>query len=63
MMKRKTTQQSSESASIIQTLEEPPRGKKAELMSRLARGEKAEVNRKEMLKLTSKNYDNLPEVK
>jgi hypothetical protein len=32
-------------------------------MSRLARGEKAEVSRKEMLKLTSKNYDNLPEVK
>lgn len=33
------------------------------LMSRLARGEKVEVDKKEMLKLTSKNYELLPEVK
>jgi len=32
-------------------------------MSRLAKGEKAEVNKKEMLKLTTKNYELLPEVK
>ena len=32
-------------------------------MSRLARGQKVEVNKKDMLKLTSKNYDLLPEVK
>lgn len=29
----------------------------SELMQRLARGEKAEVNKKEMLKLTNKNYE------
>ena len=33
------------------------------LMSRLAKGEKAEVNKKDMLKLTSKNYELLPEVR
>lgn len=32
-------------------------------MSRLSKGEKTEVNKKEMLKLTSKNYELLPEVK
>ena len=32
-------------------------------MSRLASGKKVEVNQKDMLKLTSKNYENLPEVK
>ena len=32
-------------------------------MSRLARGEKAEVSKKDMLKLTSKNYEMLPEVR
>ena len=32
-------------------------------MTRLARGDKKEVNKKEMLKLTSKNYELLPEVK
>lgn len=34
-----------------------------ELLSRLAKGEKAQVNREEMLQLTNKNYNNLPEVK
>jgi len=33
------------------------------LLSRLANGEKVEVSKKEMLKLTSKNYELLPEVK
>ena len=33
------------------------------MMSRLAKGEKTEITKKEMLKLTSKNYDLLPEVK
>jgi len=32
-------------------------------MHRLARGEKAEVSKKDMLKLTAKNYEQLPEVK
>lgn len=36
---------------------------KNELMSRLARGEKVEVNKKDMLKLTNKNYEMLPEVR
>ena len=31
-------------------------------MTRLARGEKIQVSKKDMLKLTSKNYDQLPEV-
>lgn len=34
-----------------------------ELMSRLAKGEKMEINKKQMLKLTQKNYEQLPEVK
>jgi hypothetical protein len=37
--------------------------KNLDLMSRLARGEKAEVSKKDMLKLTSKNYEMLPEVR
>jgi hypothetical protein len=32
-------------------------------MSRLAKGEKVEVSKKDMLKLTSKNYEMLPEVR
>ena len=32
-------------------------------MSRLASGNKTEINKKDMLKLTNKNYENLPEVK
>ena len=34
-----------------------------ELMSRLAKGERAEVDKKSMRQLTSKNYELLPEVK
>ena len=37
---------------------EPP----VELMNRLAKGEKAEIKKKDMLKLTNKNYELLPEV-
>jgi hypothetical protein len=36
---------------------------KAALMARLAHGVKVEVDKKDMLKLTNKNYENLPEVK
>lgn len=32
-------------------------------MSRLAKGEKADVSKKDMLKLTNKNYEMLPEVR
>ncbi len=32
-------------------------------MHRLARGERAEVSKKDMLKLTAKNYEQLPEVR
>ena len=37
--------------------------KNSELMHRLARGEKAEVSKRDMLKLTNKNYEQLPEVR
>jgi hypothetical protein len=40
-----------------------PEHPKAALMSRLARGSKTEIDKKSMLKLTNKNYENLPEVK
>jgi hypothetical protein len=33
------------------------------MLSRLAKGENTEVSKKDMLKLTSKNYELLPEVK
>ena len=35
---------------------------KSQLMSRLASGSKPEISKKEMLKLTNKNYELLPEV-
>lgn len=38
---------------------EPP----VELMQRLAMGQKAVVEKHEMKKITSKNYENLPEIK
>ena len=34
-----------------------------ELMDRLAKGTRVEVSKKEMKALTSKNYENLPEVR
>ena len=39
------------------------KGGNPELMSRLAKGERAEVDKKSMRQLTSKNYELLPEVK
>lgn len=36
--------------------------KRSQLMKRLATGEKVKVERKEMLELTSKNFERLPEV-
>lgn len=62
MMKPKTSTLSSQSSGS-QIIEEPHKGKKGELMSRLARGEKATVSKEDMLKLTNKNYENLPEVR
>jgi ALMS motif len=41
----------------------PKSARTNELMSRLAKGEKVEVDKKEMLKLTNKNYELLPEVR
>lgn len=61
MMKPKTSTLSSQSSGTH--IIEEPKGKKGELMSRLARGEKAQVSKEDMLKLTSKNYENLPEVR
>ncbi len=34
-----------------------------ELMQRLAKGQKVQIDQKEMKKLSTKNYENLPEVK
>ena len=39
------------------------KGGNPELMARLAKGERAEVDKKAMRQLTSKNYELLPEVK
>lgn len=36
---------------------------KIDLMARLAMGQKVQVDKKEMKRLTSKNYQNLPEIK
>jgi len=43
--------------------QEAPLDKSSSLMSRLATGTKVEVSKKDMLKLTNKNYEMLPEVK
>jgi hypothetical protein len=51
------------SSAIVKQEAPQPEHPKAALMSRLAHGQKAEVQKKDMLKLTSKNYENLPEVK
>lgn len=32
-------------------------------MQRLAKGEKSSISKKDMLKLTNKNYEQLPEIK
>ena len=55
----KNSEQSNQSSIETSKKEDP----KVQLMSRLARGEKSEISKKDMLKLTSKNYELLPEVK
>jgi len=52
-------------ASLTQREPSPPKKEhpKAGLMSRLASGSKPEIKKADMLKLTNKNYENLPEVK
>lgn len=71
MMKARPSQQSNQSINssdgthnITDSIDSgKPVGKNSELMSRLARGEKVEVSKKDMLKLTNKNYEMLPEVR
>lgn len=41
----------------------PPEDEPSDLMKRLAQGTKVAVDKKEMKALTTKNYNNLPEVK
>jgi hypothetical protein len=63
MMKRRpTTSQQSSIQPSEPSIDQKP-GPKDELMSRLAKGEKVAVPKEEMLKLTQKNYELLPEVK
>ena len=70
MMKRPSAKNSIEQSSQQQSIDsqEPARPQKqdspkSKMLSRLAKGEKTEVSKKDMLKLTSKNYELLPEVK
>ena len=65
MMKRRpaTAKASAEPAETRAPQKKQKEHPKAALMSRLASGTRAEVNKKDMLKLTNKNYENLPEVK
>jgi hypothetical protein len=48
-------------------LSDPKKGQKKDpkqdLMIRLAMGQKVQVDKKEMKKLTNKNFQNLPEIK
>ncbi|KAM3127900.1 hypothetical protein pb186bvf_019970, partial [Paramecium bursaria] len=67
MMKSKRQQsqdqkQEQQEQQIIQQ-EQQQDDKKSKLMSRLAMGEKVKVDKKEMLALTNKNYEQLPEIK
>jgi hypothetical protein len=63
MMKRPGTATVKNEVNLLSKKEEDKQHPKAELMSRLASGSKVEINKKDMLKLTNKNYSNLPEVK
>ena len=48
----------------VQIVEPPaPISANIKLMERLATGKKPEVDRKEMKRLTQKNFQNLPEIK
>lgn len=59
MMKKKPSSAAAEKKPEVVVPEHP----KAALMSRLAHGQKVEIGKKDMLKLTNKNYEMLPEVK
>ena len=61
LAKKQAESQASESESVANSSAQ--KNFPTELMDRLAKGTRAEVSKKEMKKLTSKNYENLPEVK
>ena len=61
MMKQSRARASS-AAKPAETSKQPEHPKAA-LMSRLATGAKPDISKKDMLKLTNKNYENLPEVR
>ena len=71
MMKHRPNNNNSSQPSLNQSslnnadssLDSAKLAKNSELMQRLARGQKVEVSKKDMLKLTSKNYEQLPEVR
>ena len=66
MMKKKPARPASAAAGaagVEQRQPAAPEHPKAALMSRLATGSKTDISKKDMLKLTNKNYENLPEVK
>jgi hypothetical protein len=60
MMKKSRITKTVKENEILEPVQEHP---KAALMSRLSRGSKTDISKKDMLKLTNKNYENLPEVK
>ena len=62
MMKQSRARASSAAKPAAETQKQPEHPKAA-LMSRLATGAKPDISKKDMLKLTNKNYENLPEVK
>lgn len=59
LSKRTNTEQSVEASEASAGKNNMP----AELMDRLAKGTRAKVSKEDMLKLTNKNYENLPEVR
>ncbi|CDW85272.1 ribosomal protein l18a [Stylonychia lemnae] len=65
MMKQKpkTSNQQQQQQQKQEELNKNDKNIPTHLMSRLAKGEKAEISKKDMLKLTTKNYELLPEVK
>ncbi len=60
-LSKKLTEQSIGESSQVSSVQK--NNMPIELMERLAKGGRAEISKKDMLKLTSKNYENLPEVK
>lgn len=65
MMKRRpvANKQAAEGVEVQAPRKKQKEHPKAALMSRLASGTRVEVSKKDMLKLTNKNYENLPEVR